>query len=33
MFQSSLMSWSSTTIEQETVEYSHRIAGSLQDSW
>jgi hypothetical protein len=32
MFQSSLMSWSSQTIEVETVENSHRIIGSDQDS-
>ena len=32
MFQSSLMSWSSQSIETETVEKSQRISGSLQDS-
>ncbi len=32
MFQSSLMSWSSQTIEVETVENSQRITGSSQDS-
>ena len=33
MFQSSLMSWSSQTIEVETVESSQRISGSPQASW
>ena len=32
MFQSSCMSWSSITIEVETVESSQRITGSLHDS-
>jgi hypothetical protein len=32
MFQSSLMSWSSQTIESETVEKSQRSSGSRQDS-
>ena len=32
MFQSSLMSWSSQTIEEETVESSQRMIGSLQAS-
>ena len=30
MFQSSLMSWSSQSIETETVENSQRISGSCQ---
>ena len=32
MFQSSLTSWSSITIEHETFENSQRIAGSSHDS-
>ena len=32
MFQSSCMSWSSMTIELDTVESSQRIAGSDHDS-
>ena len=32
MFQSSLMSWSSQTMDIETVEKSQRISGSLHDS-
>ena len=32
MFQSSCMSWSSITIEVETVENSQRITGSDHDS-
>ena len=33
MFQSSDMSWSSQSIEVETVENSQRISGSRQLSW
>ena len=32
MFQSSLMSWSSQTIEVETVEKSQRVSSSSHDS-